>query len=554
MAVGEVSENPSGNAVTRPTEPKTRDEDIERKLRLYGIFQAFSYGRLHFTVFTDYAGKFPTNKQIDVALTSAVESDMLRNPSEQLSSEGRQLVKDLRDVIDSAKYLCLRKNYDEELQNFLYNTMKASTQPNVDAPISKDTANDHGNQALDGIRTLGRLLITNGQFRKLLEDVTLLARDMVADGASKATEMIRPDQDRLAKVDEPAKDHTWHEAPPSLSEMKSSWKSQVQSTKSTAQNTAQGQGQGVVEDASRGATGQSDPQEAGRRAVDEHANQTSRSGVDQNAGARAGLQSAKDRVSGLTDQIPDEHKDVAESTKNKTKAYLKDKIPQERRDQTIYRLKKMIVEIQQHEDYLEAVDTLISLAEEYFGHAKTVGKDAHREATRSANDSNVQKAYYELKTLLENFADYTSMDDMFDAVDNLITDANNDPEFSRWGKRLDKFIRRCLREDGYILKDESTQEWNELSEQGRYFLNDRYKDHTDQLNDEVTRWFNYLSNDPESVAFGNEVQKLFIDLGQDKNGNVRFKPHLLTDVTDVIIPGFFEHLRYVPVCLHIVSF
>jgi len=44
MAVGEVSENPSSNAVTRPTVTKTRDEDIDRKLRIYGIFNAFSNG------------------------------------------------------------------------------------------------------------------------------------------------------------------------------------------------------------------------------------------------------------------------------------------------------------------------------------------------------------------------------------------------------------------------------------------------------------------------------------------------------------------------------
>jgi hypothetical protein len=56
-----------------------------------------------------------------------------------------------------------------------------------------------------------------------------------------------------------------------------------------------------------------------------------------------------------------------------------------------------------------------------------------------------------------------------------------------------------------------------------------------------------MANDPDSVAFGNKVQKLFVDLGQDKNGNVKFKKHLLTDVTDVIIPGFFENVRYVPV-------
>ena len=49
MAIGEISENPSDNAVTRPTVLKARDEDIERKLRLYGMFYAFGYGNLNLT-------------------------------------------------------------------------------------------------------------------------------------------------------------------------------------------------------------------------------------------------------------------------------------------------------------------------------------------------------------------------------------------------------------------------------------------------------------------------------------------------------------------------
>ena len=44
MAVGQVTENPSGNSVTRPTNTQIRDEDIDRKLRLYGIGHAFSNG------------------------------------------------------------------------------------------------------------------------------------------------------------------------------------------------------------------------------------------------------------------------------------------------------------------------------------------------------------------------------------------------------------------------------------------------------------------------------------------------------------------------------
>src|SRR5579859_1728050 len=183
---------------------------------------------------------------------------MLKNPSMQLSSEGRQLVQDLRDVLNSMKYLWLKKNHEEELQNFLYHTIQASTTPdstNINAPVSKDQAQEHGQQALDGLRTLGRLLITNGQFRKLLEDCTLLARDMAADGAQKATQKIRPDQERLDKIDEAEPDHQWHETPPSLGGMRETVKQKAQEVRGQTQDQAQQHGEGVARDAAQASTG-----------------------------------------------------------------------------------------------------------------------------------------------------------------------------------------------------------------------------------------------------------------------------------------------------------
>ena len=44
--------------VNTPVNPQVRDRDIENKLRLYGIYNAFANG------------KVPSNKQIDVALSS----------------------------------------------------------------------------------------------------------------------------------------------------------------------------------------------------------------------------------------------------------------------------------------------------------------------------------------------------------------------------------------------------------------------------------------------------------------------------------------------------
>ena len=93
----------------------------------------------------------------------------MASPSAKLSAEGRELVKDLRDVIEQAKVLLLTKNEGNLLQDFIWQTQHIgggnAALPN--APLDKDTAKQHGNQALDGLRTLGTLIVSNGQFRKL---------------------------------------------------------------------------------------------------------------------------------------------------------------------------------------------------------------------------------------------------------------------------------------------------------------------------------------------------------------------------------------------------
>ena len=111
------------------------------------------------------------NDQIDVALNSFLASRALSNPHEKLSEEGKTLVKDARDVIQQAKYLLLSKNEGNLIQDFIWQTTqfdaKSVNTPN--APLSKDAAKKDGDEALNGLRTLGTLLITNGQFRKLRE-------------------------------------------------------------------------------------------------------------------------------------------------------------------------------------------------------------------------------------------------------------------------------------------------------------------------------------------------------------------------------------------------
>jgi Family of unknown function (DUF5923)/Protein of unknown function (DUF4449) len=116
-----------------------------------------------------------------------------------------------------------------------------------------------------------------------------------------------------------------------------------------------------------------------------------------------------------------------------------------------------------------------------------------------------------------------------------------------WFKSIDKFIRKCLKEQGFILQDQANDEWNQLYDQGQFLLRERYRDHTNRIMDETKFLADQFDQDPQNKAFGLAMQRLFQDLGNDENGKPVFKKHLLTDVSNVIVPAIFEHTRYVPI-------
>ncbi len=156
-------------------------------------------------------------------------------------------------------------------------------------------------------------------------------------------------------------------------------------------------------------------------------------------------------------------------------------------------------------------------------------------------------ALTDLKTLIERFANNSSLDDMMDSINAIYRDADNDRELKDWFRELDHFIRKCLKEQGFVMQDSATDEWNHIHDKGHELLRERYRGHTDRVVDELKAYANHFEQDPQNRAFGDAMQRLFMDLGNDENGKPTFKPHLLKDLSEVILPGIFENVRYVPV-------
>ena len=105
-----------------------------------------------------------------------IDSKFLSSPPEELSDEGKVVVKDFRDVVEQAKRLILSKNEDQVFQEFSWEVGRNNKREarKVDGSVVKEDdkrlLQKDANRALDGLKALGNLLITNGEFRKLRKD------------------------------------------------------------------------------------------------------------------------------------------------------------------------------------------------------------------------------------------------------------------------------------------------------------------------------------------------------------------------------------------------
>lgn len=129
----QTTEKPAPGAVMEPVNKDDQAADIDRKvrpcppscrvtriliplrvqLRLYGVIQAFRDGRL------------PDNAQIDHTLKYVLEHSPI--DQDQLSPEGRKLIRDAKDIIETARIIVNQKNSDELFQNFIWHTRDVET-------------------------------------------------------------------------------------------------------------------------------------------------------------------------------------------------------------------------------------------------------------------------------------------------------------------------------------------------------------------------------------------------------------------------------------------
>lgn len=144
-----ISHNPGSMGVTTAASGKELEADVARKMKLWGVIEAFNDGSVfgypdirNVQYRADNAfSRMPDNAQIDKVLDHAIKHSPV--DLKKLSPEGRVLIDDFRDIIETARMMVVEKNADELFQNAVYSSYSGdpsrAKQQGV-APISKEDA------------------------------------------------------------------------------------------------------------------------------------------------------------------------------------------------------------------------------------------------------------------------------------------------------------------------------------------------------------------------------------------------------------------------------
>jgi Family of unknown function (DUF5923) len=167
-----------------------------------------------------------------------------------------------------------------------------------------------------------------------VSDAAILVRSMAGDAATNAAGKLQPPEEKLNQIDQPADDNTWHEVPDlSRSKLKDQVKGYAPFGKKEVKEAA---AEGT---ATAHPDGSTDPRDTAALAVQDQRNGTG-SGVDPIGGAQVAANSLREKAD--TGDVVPKAKTKTKEYNERTQTYLKGKMPKERREQTIWRMKKMV--------------------------------------------------------------------------------------------------------------------------------------------------------------------------------------------------------------------
>lgn len=149
------------------------------------------------------------------------------------------------------------------------------------------------------------------------------------------------------------------------------------------------------------------------------------------------------------------------------------------------------------------------------------------------------------------FADGKPLDDITDALQQVVDDVQEDPELKNFYSDATGFLKRALTDKDFITSDAADAEAHELYDRSQELLHEKegkYGSDMERLFDEIKSFRDAITYDAENRRVIETSKKVFNDIViLDKNGSFRgVRRKVVRDIFDVMLPRFVGEVRYIP--------
>ncbi|KAM5439887.1 hypothetical protein MferCBS31731_004298 [Microsporum ferrugineum] len=160
----------------------------KEKFRQYEMLRALS------------AGYMPSTEQAAALLRLVLVSDLLNPDNPMLSPSGGKIAKDCRAWIRVFIALLREKNNRDQLQEIIHQCVNSNTSINtaqIGSAASTSKARADTVAAYESVRTVGSLLMTNADFRRLIGDISTIGRSIFSDTTASLSDAINKVADEV---------------------------------------------------------------------------------------------------------------------------------------------------------------------------------------------------------------------------------------------------------------------------------------------------------------------------------------------------------------------
>ena len=224
-------------------------------------------------------------------------------------------------------------------------------------------------------------------------------------------------------------------------------------------------------------------------------------------------------------------KEVARESKEEIKAAA-DEFQQrfaKRSDRVFDRLKSTFDRLSEQKEWLRFVSNLNDMFNHFFWIAEKTEEAAVREHELLWQDEHVRDAVYNIKQLLENFANGHSLDTLISSASKLLEVIARDDNLKSLWTDFQNVSKRMFQEPSFVKSNEFEHDAHKLVEKTRLLETDELMSQLQVISKEGRSLIGAISSDQQLKQLTWDASQLVATMFLDRNGNLAFKPELLND-------------------------